>query len=627
MSTQSVEFKTIDGILLRGTLYPRSTDTAQHAIRGPAVILTPGFACVKEMFVPEVAESFQRAGVTALIYDPRNTGSSDGEPRQELDPQHQVSDYSDALTFLSGQADVDPARIAFWGFSFAAIVALCAAALDKRASHVIACCPLTDYSFDGKKAKVLAKSMKDRESIVSGNAPFALPILTDKGESVAGFGGQTDPENYRLIQNAFRNAPLYQNRATIQTYYKIAAWNPLGLVPMVAPTPAFVLTPENDVISKPEAQKALFESIGEGSRKQQHIEPGRGHMDIFAGESFPKLMDLQVQFLKQLVIRCTKGNQAEEQRWLFASLAKLHDFTNMGLTTSPQPALANAMPSATAPIRVLCLHGLGTGSNILKSQLSPVLSLLPSSYSFVFLDGPVICDPSPGVAELYDGPYRCWFNTPTNDKVAQAYKHMQKFLDDNVDRPFDVVIGFSQGAALVAGMLLREQLGRTGRSETAPTLFKAAMFICSPLPFSCTADHGVDVRRYFGIEPSLESLPSSRPTTVPDYLVADAFFLRNDKDLAGLATGFEDKKDYKVEAEPYYNMLHPDVDTVRISIPTAHVYGKEDSWRRHSMDLVRLCEGANRICFQHDGGHEIPRAASEEICDLFEELIARAGLF
>ena len=252
------------------------------------------------MFVPEVAEYFQQAGVAALTYDPRCTGSSDGEPRQELDPQKQVSDYSDALTFLARHPAVDPKRIAFWGFSFAATVALCAAALDKRASHVIACCPLTDYSFDGKKTKILAKAMKDRESIVSGNAPFCLPILTDKGESVAGFGGQTDPENYRLIQNAFRNAPTYQNRATIQTYYKIAAWNPLGLVPMVAPTPAFVLTAEDDVISKPAEQKKLFESIAEGSRKQQHVEPGRGHMDIFAGESFPRLMDMQWQFLTRL---------------------------------------------------------------------------------------------------------------------------------------------------------------------------------------------------------------------------------------------------------------------------------------------------------------------------------------
>ncbi|KAL4867997.1 hypothetical protein BDV12DRAFT_209448 [Aspergillus spectabilis] len=296
MAHQDVEFISIDGVTLRGWLYPSGKPG-----RGPAVILTPGFACVKEMFIPEVAEAFQTAGITALIYDPRCTGLSDGEPRQELDPQKQVSDYSDALTFLASQPMVDPRQIVFWGFSFAGMVALCAAALDKRALLVIACCPLTDYSFDGKKTKVLAKAMKDRESVVRGNAPFYLPILTEKGESVAGFGGRTDPDNYRLIQNAFRNAPNYQNRTTIQTYYKIAAWNPIGQVPMVAPTPCFIITPENDEISPPAEQTKLLASIVGSRHKQQHIEPEKGHMDIFAGESFSNLMQMQVEFVMSAI--------------------------------------------------------------------------------------------------------------------------------------------------------------------------------------------------------------------------------------------------------------------------------------------------------------------------------------
>lgn len=249
------------------------------------------------MFIPEVAEAFQAAGITALTYDPRCTGESGGEPRQDLDPQLQVSDYSDALTYLAGLPTVNPKRVAFWGFSFAGAVALCAAALDKRAHAVVACCPLTDYSFSGKKAKVLAKAFKDRESILSGNEPYYLPILTEQGESVAGFGGHTDPENYRVIQAALKSAPTYQNRTTIQTYYKIAAWNPLGLVPLVAQTPCFILTPQEDQISKPQDQTKLFESI-DGGRKRQHIEPAKGHMDMLSGEAFPALMKMQVDFLK-----------------------------------------------------------------------------------------------------------------------------------------------------------------------------------------------------------------------------------------------------------------------------------------------------------------------------------------
>lgn len=75
---------------------------------------------------------------------------------------------------------------------------------------------------------------------------------------------------------------------------------------------------------------------------------------------------------------------------------------------------------------------------------------------------------------------------------------------------------------------------------------------------------------------------------------------------------------------PYYNMFHPTSDTVRLAIPTAHIYGAQDSWKRHGIDLLQLCTDATS--FQHDGKHEIPSYASEEICDLVEELAMRAGI-
>lgn len=255
------------------------------------------FACVKEMFIPEVAEAFQAAGFTALTYDPRCTGTSEGQPRQDIDPLAQASDYSDALTFLSTQPMVDPLQISFWGFSFAGMISLSAAALDKRARHVIAVCPLTDFSFSGKREKVLAKAMKDRESQVSGNAPYCVPVLTAKGENPAGFGGHTEAEDYRKILNAHKAAPNYSNSTTLQSYYKIAAWQPFGLLPNVAPTPTLVITAGDDRISLAENQGKMMERI-EGPKKW-HVEPNKGHMDILAGESFPRLMKLQIDFLSE----------------------------------------------------------------------------------------------------------------------------------------------------------------------------------------------------------------------------------------------------------------------------------------------------------------------------------------
>ena len=139
------------------------------------------------MFVPEVAEQFQKANMTALIYDPRSLGLSDGEPRNEVDPIKQISDYSDALTYLTTLPIVDKDAIFFWGQSFAGCVALCAAALDKRAKACISICPLLDFSLTPTTfPRILSKSMKDRESRVAGNDPMYLPVLTADGRNPAG---------------------------------------------------------------------------------------------------------------------------------------------------------------------------------------------------------------------------------------------------------------------------------------------------------------------------------------------------------------------------------------------------------------------------------------------------------
>jgi fermentation-respiration switch protein FrsA (DUF1100 family) len=250
------------------------------------------------MFVPEVAEQFQLAGITALIYDPRSTGLSDGIPRNEIDPMKQIEDYSDALTFLSSLPMVDRNHIGFWGMSFGGTVSLCAAALDKRAKLVIAVCPLLNFEYIKEKVpKVLAKAMKDRESQLMGNPPFYLPALTETGENPAGFGVGANKEDYGLFVNAKeRVAPNFENRTTLQTYYKMVMWQPMGLMQYVPSTPVMIVVPELDKMSPAEDQLKLFETMSEP--KRSHVALGKGHMDVLSGEDFLELMKLQIDFFK-----------------------------------------------------------------------------------------------------------------------------------------------------------------------------------------------------------------------------------------------------------------------------------------------------------------------------------------
>ena len=65
-----------------------------------AIVLCPkgsqnfSLKCVKEMLLPEIAERFQSVGYSALIYDPRSIGDSDGIPRNHIDPLQQAEDLA-----------------------------------------------------------------------------------------------------------------------------------------------------------------------------------------------------------------------------------------------------------------------------------------------------------------------------------------------------------------------------------------------------------------------------------------------------------------------------------------------------------------------------------------------------
>ncbi|KAI1272224.1 Alpha/Beta hydrolase protein [Xylaria sp. FL0933] len=290
-SHEEVNFQTLDGLTLRGTLY-------LAGLNSPAIIITPGFNVTRDVLLPRIAQYFQREGITALVYDPRTIGSSDGTPRNDINPAQQATDYHDALTFLKADGRVDPERIAYWGFSFGGAVALAAAALDKRAKAVVSVCPLTNWDLDVSKWRgVMAKAMQDRESRLSGNPAFSLPMITDRGVNPAGFSSGMGANELGLVAEA-RKIPGFNLNTTIQTYYNILSWSPFKLLGYLSPTPVLIVTPEDDQISPLADQTELIYNRIQ-SQKQMYVVPKKGHMDVLDGESFETVMTVQVAFIRQ----------------------------------------------------------------------------------------------------------------------------------------------------------------------------------------------------------------------------------------------------------------------------------------------------------------------------------------
>ena len=100
-----------------------------------------GWACVKEMELPKLAEHFTtHMSISVLVYDHRGFGASDqkeGSPRQEVIPTLQQSDISDAITFAQSLSEVDPTRVGIWGSSYSGGNVLFAGAVDRRVKAVL----------------------------------------------------------------------------------------------------------------------------------------------------------------------------------------------------------------------------------------------------------------------------------------------------------------------------------------------------------------------------------------------------------------------------------------------------------------------------------------------------------
>jgi cephalosporin-C deacetylase-like acetyl esterase len=126
-----------DGTTLRGWLYTPDDGSGPF----PAIVMSHGFSAYKEMGLDEYAEVFAAAGFAVVVYDNRNLGASDGEPRFDIDAVAQARDYRHAISYAQSLAEVDAERVGIWGTSYTGGIVLKVAALDKRVKCVVSQVP------------------------------------------------------------------------------------------------------------------------------------------------------------------------------------------------------------------------------------------------------------------------------------------------------------------------------------------------------------------------------------------------------------------------------------------------------------------------------------------------------
>jgi len=304
MSREDIEFKTYDGVILRGWFY-KPSDTPQEKL--PCLVMAHGFSAVKEMDLNTFAEYFvHRVPISCLVYDNRGFGSSDakeGEPRFEIIPSKQASDYSDAITYAQSRKDVDTDRIGIWGSSYSGGHVLWVGAVDKRVKAVLSQVPLVS-GWDNINRLIRSDAMptmnamfqEDRLNRAAGKEPGMIPVVDENPQAASAL---PTPDSYQFF-SAWEKKCEWKNTVTVRTVEELRAYEPAMHIHRIAPTPLLITVAKNDVLTPTDLTLAAYSRALEP--KELHILPG-GHFDGYSGPNFEQNAGKQADFLRRTL--CT----------------------------------------------------------------------------------------------------------------------------------------------------------------------------------------------------------------------------------------------------------------------------------------------------------------------------------
>ena len=195
----------------------------------------------------------------------------------------------------------------------------------------------------------------------------------------------------------------------------------------------------------------------------------------------------------------------------------------------------------------------------------------------------------------------CYHGEPTLDDLQAVYELVMEVVEE--EGPFDGVLGFSQGSAMAATIMLYE-----AEKKSLPQPFKMGVFLSTTMPF----DFGSGILRLqynhekglkathldAALNPIIDDGNVDWLTDCRSKTVIEEFEARRPPSMS------VKEVDVEVDVLLRYN---PSTHTQRLRLPTVHVVGTNDSYADHGMNLFGMCDPNYATLITHDGGHQLPR--------------------
>jgi len=280
-----VEF-TSEGVTVRAWLY-----VPDGAGPHPAVVLAGGWCYVRELVMPYYAQAFAERGIAALVFDYRNLGVSDGEPRQHLDPWMQIRDYQNAISFLTTRSEVDAERIGAWGISYSGGHVIVLAATDPRVKVIVSQIPVVDGYENMRRVhgtmgyrRLWAAILDDRERrFADPDTRLHIPHATAEPER--DLSTWPFPETFHTFAALkAAEAPLYQNSSTVESVDLLLNYDIIPFARRVYDTPTLMIVAEGDDLTLWDLEIGAYNALPT-AKKRLHVLPHTTHMTLYSDQS------------------------------------------------------------------------------------------------------------------------------------------------------------------------------------------------------------------------------------------------------------------------------------------------------------------------------------------------------
>ena len=288
------------GATLRGRLYLPENTSKRPAV----VIMAHGFSATIGMVSDKYAEEFCKSGFAVLLYDHRNFGISDGEPRQELNKWLQMKGYHDAINFAVDLNEIDANKIVLWGDSMSAAEILALAAMDFRIKAIIGQVPACgDKSAPSDEDGKLFGAMVD---YFNGDNFAGTPEITSGPTPVVSFDQKGTPSLLKpltafrwFIEYGGRHNSNWKNLGTYVNPNAITFFHPSLCAKHIKAAVLMVIA-SGDEMASPVVAREVYEAIS-GPKEIMEIEGGHFGLLYYPGDLFTKASRRQCDFLKKYV--------------------------------------------------------------------------------------------------------------------------------------------------------------------------------------------------------------------------------------------------------------------------------------------------------------------------------------